>query len=133
MALALSLVYAWLTVFRHKRGARERVGSHSAAAGWKPTGLPLSSCKEPPRLMQGDRRMCACSLPLSTICYPTTEPPRMEFEEGQLGVLQGRKNLVASALSLSVNCILQDSVQKDVLRPVLKTQSGVVAILDIRS
>lgn len=121
MAVALSLVYGWLTVFRPKGSARERVGSHSAA-GWKPTGLPLPCCKHPQGSCRGDRSVCASIPPLSTICYPTTEPHRMGPEEGQLGVLQGRKDLK----SLSFTCILQDSVRAH-------NPERAVAILDIRS
>lgn len=50
--------------------------------------------------MQDDRSMCAPPLhpppPCSAICYPTSEPPKMRPEDGQLGgggMLQGRKDL----------------------------------------
>lgn len=89
MALALSLVYAWLTMFRPKGSERESGVTFCCCwvdAHW----IAPVVLQTPPRPRQRDRGLCACSPP-STICYPTAEPPRTGPEEGELGVLDGAK------------------------------------------
>ncbi|TNN88298.1 hypothetical protein EYF80_001514 [Liparis tanakae] len=57
-----------------------------------PSKARRTECRTSTEIGWGQEYVCMLSPFLSTICYPTTEPRRMGPEEGQLGVLQGRKD-----------------------------------------
>ena len=64
--MALSLVYAWLTVFRPKGSARERERERESGVtfccSWvEAHWIAPAELQTPPRLVQGDRSMCVCT------------------------------------------------------------------------
>ena len=141
MALALSLVYAWLTVIRPKGSARERErererGHILLLLGGSPLDCPCRAANTPKARAGGQEYVCVCASPppLGTICYPTTEPPRMGPEEGQLGVLQGRKGLKVASPSNASCRILPCPAAPPLDSPDLctKPKKRAAAILDIR-
>ena len=138
-ALALSLVYAWLTVFRPKGSARERErerererGHILLLLGGSPLDCPCRAANTPKARAGGQEYVCVHPppppAPLGTICYPTTEPPRMGPEEGQLGVLQGRKGLKVASPS-NASCRILPPPSPDLCT---KPKKRAAAILDIR-
>ena len=91
----IGLVFGFCVADRVQAGGqRMRESGVTFCCSWvEAHWIAPAELQTPPRLTQGDRSMCVYPPPLSTICYPTTEPPRMGPEEGQLGVLQGSKDL----------------------------------------